>query len=615
MPHDYGPRDPKGHETLPTGAAEARADALAAGAARRARRRAQSGGSLSALQEGCAGRPSPLLTPLEPRDVPPALHALVLEESEWTRAALQAASRIGQAATPPFAGAVAWCLEPDRLIAFVRDAASLPAPFVAVGSQGATGLSTWSLERLPAETTGSVPPASLRAALVTLWERDGLRTLIDLVKVSSLAIDGPPVAVGAAFTDALLELVTRRWSDVEEVVLVGFGTVCERLGDVHRVDDVLAARRLLEASSPGTGRCIVVAPGLPHSGERTMLASLIAVVEQLPGTCLLCCDSSAPVRAVWHFAGRGEAQNVELRHRGSVVATIASPAPGAEQPAPGGQDFTLAGKPEHRRSRLGVVRPVRPVRPHHSAVWIGVLGPVRVTGTTADLSRRRVATELLVYLALHPEGAFGEGIAGALWPERRVTPQTLSNRLHEVRRVLGVTPQGRSRLTKETGRHVLAPDIHCDWTDFQALTEDGTDIDDWRRALSLVRGRPLEGLARGDWAVLEGFAAAIEAAILDTAVGLSESLLKGGDFLGAEWAARRGLVVAPWDERLYRQLMRAADLAGNRRGVDAALKALALALEIPGDPLRGVHPATAALYQRLVEQFDVSTRRFERPVS
>jgi hypothetical protein len=45
------------------------------------------------------------------------------------------------------------------------------------------------------------------------------------------------------------------------------------------------------------------------------------------------------------------------------------------------------------------------------------------------------------------------------------------------------------------------------------------------------------------------------------------------------------------------------------------LKALALALEIPGDPLRGVHPATAALYQRLVEQFDVSTRRFERPVS
>ena len=35
------------------------------------------------------------------------------------------------------------------------------------------------------------------------------------------------------------------------------------------------------------------------------------------------------------------------------------------------------------------------------------------------------------------------------------------------------------------------------------------------------------------------------------------------------------------------------------RGAEATLRHLALVLEIDGDPLRGVHPETAALYARL----------------
>jgi hypothetical protein len=33
--------------------------------------------------------------------------------------------------------------------------------------------------------------------------------------------------------------------------------------------------------------------------------------------------------------------------------------------------------------------------------------------------------------------------------------------------------------------------------------------------------------------------------------------------------------------------------------VDAALRSLAVALEIEGDPLFGIHPETSALYRRL----------------
>ena len=65
-------------------------------------------------------------------------------------------------------------------------------------------------------------------------------------------------------------------------------------------------------------------------------------------------------------------------------------------------------------------------------------------------------------------------------------------------------------------------------------------------------------------------------------------------------AAHQGLRAAPWDERLHRVLMRSADLAGNRAGVEATLRHLALVLEVEGDPLRHVHPETAALYARLV---------------
>ena len=115
----------------------------------------------------------------------------------------------------------------------------------------------------------------------------------------------------------------------------------------------------------------------------------------------------------------------------------------------------------------------------------------------------------------------------------------------------------------------------------------------------LVRGRPFSGLAKGEWTVLEGFSATIESRIVDVAIRLAEHLLELGDLFGAEWALRRGLTAAPWDERLYRLLMTVADAAGNRGGVESALRSLGQALDWGGDPLDVVHPETAALYRRL----------------
>ena len=94
--------------------------------------------------------------------------------------------------------------------------------------------------------------------------------------------------------------------------------------------------------------------------------------------------------------------------------------------------------------------------------------------------------------------------ATALWPERRVPVQTLANRLSETRRALGLAGDGRPRLRKMGRRHLIV-DAETDWDQFKDLSGAEQGPACWRKALALVRGRPLDGLDRGEWAQLEGF--------------------------------------------------------------------------------------------------------------
>jgi DNA-binding SARP family transcriptional activator len=232
-------------------------------------------------------------------------------------------------------------------------------------------------------------------------------------------------------------------------------------------------------------------------------------------------------------------------------------------------------------------------------VEVLLLGPVQIAGAAESLEGRPILKELVAYLSLHPEGATGDACAAVLWPDRRVPSQTLSNRLHEARRALGRDEAGSARLIRYGGRHILSCDVSTDWSRFVETTGKRSGPDDWRRALTLVRGRPFGTLTKGDWATIEGFSSLIEDRVVEVASRLATHLLHDGDHDGATWAVRRGLVVAPWDERLYRLLMVACDAAGNRGGVEAALRSLATALEWTGRPVDGVHPETAALYRRL----------------
>jgi hypothetical protein len=144
----------------------------------------------------------------------------------------------------------------------------------------------------------------------------------------------------------------------------------------------------------------------------------------------------------------------------------------------------------------------------------------------------------------------------------------------------------------------LASSVGTDWDRFLALSETDDPVQ-WRQALELVRGRPFEGLRSTDWAILDGTAPAIESAIVDLSGRFAGACLRSGDPRRAEWSARRGLLVSPYDERLYRMLLRAADAAGNPSGVEAVMAELVRVVADEIEPVESVHPSTLALYRSL----------------
>ena len=541
-----------------------------------------------------------------------------VEEPEWSRLLVELAAR----SLLPNEMPLAWRLGPDQATAFCEAGRDPPPPF----RPGPDGVS-WVVPRsaavidairVAAAGEGSPLGTAAEAGLVTLWEERGTRCLLDLLAARSLALDGPPIAVGFTIADLVVELASGRWARLQEVYVVGFGREIGGLRPVRFLPGAGEAVGLLRdrsARNEQRPRCFVVAPGTAGARAHRELRELLAIAEQLPRTGVVCCDTSIQARCTWHLSSHRHTLRLEVRRR-SRVSAILSPERWVEVRTPARAAAALA--PPAAGARLGHTLATateappgdRPSSGEAEGVEIRFLGPVQVIGSRENLERRQRLTELIVYVAFHPEGVTGEAIATALWPERRVTRQTVANRLHEARAALGATSDGHPRIHRVEGRHKVSSDVRSDWGAFCSLTRPGTGPSSWHRALSLVRGRPFDGLSQADWVTLEGAAVGIEAEIGEVAVQLGEHMLGHGDSVGAAWAARHGIAGAPWDERLYRLLMRAADASGNRGAVESALRWLAQLLAWDRAPLDAVHPATAALYRELTglpQEPDVTT--------
>jgi DNA-binding SARP family transcriptional activator len=243
-------------------------------------------------------------------------------------------------------------------------------------------------------------------------------------------------------------------------------------------------------------------------------------------------------------------------------------------------------------------------------IEVSVLGPVEIRGSALSF-RRAAAKALVVYLAMHRNGARNEVWGAALWADRPVASATLHSTVSVARRALGQSRCGTPHLTRRERRLCLADTVGTDLDHFISAAE-SADPDRWLAAMRLVRGRPFEGLCLSDWAVIDGTQAAIESIVSDVALKGMDHALGQGQAAQAEWIVRQGLRANPYDERLYRALLQAMEAKGDRIGLHSTMTELLRKAADAGGARPGMagrtrpagtpallHPRTVALYQRL----------------
>ena len=132
-------------------------------------------------------------------------------------------------------------LGPDEVTVHVPTSEAPPWPF-----QAGSLARSWALVRDP-DIVASLPVtpgmtlAARGAALVTVSEMHGRRTLVDLCALGSTILKGAPADVGVKIAEIAVELGTRRWSDLEHLVLVAFDQPMPRLQGASHAPDLATA--------------------------------------------------------------------------------------------------------------------------------------------------------------------------------------------------------------------------------------------------------------------------------------------------------------------------------------------------------------------------------------
>ena len=499
-------------------------------------------------------------------------------------------------------------------------------------------------------TKNAVPPAPL---LVSAGHGAEGLIMVNVESLGTLSVLGDPARCDGVVRALALELATSYWAGWFDLNVVGFGAELERFDRVVSVTDVpmlldrmhrrrLEGEELLRESgfrsysqartAASTIRWDPVAIICGPTVAEADVAELVDLASgSLVGMAVITSGTSGGGQHVLNLTETHRSpsleplgsvlspQQVELDELDEVTAlldtamnrqsVLVSEEPYLNLPVAVPQPIESDGSPdavggEHPLGRTGNVRGTqdRGIRDESKEyeVEVAVLGEIEIHGAAREFTRAW-SKELVVYLAMHPNGASNEAWATALWPDRLMAPSSLHSTASVARRALGQARSGADHLPRSHGRLALSGSVGTDWARFVAYAEIN-DARSWRTALELVRGRPFEGLRSSDWPILEGIGPAIEAAIVDLSGRLAGSCLATGNARGAEWAARRGLLVSPYDERLYRMLMRAADAGGNPAGVESVMSELVKLVANEIEPLESVHPSTMELYRSLTRR-------------
>ncbi len=484
------------------------------------------------------------------------------------------------------------------------------------------------------EELGASQPAPLPALCAIGTAMDGTELLIDLERDPVTFIEAPDEVRTEMLNAVAAAALTAPWSTHPRVVGVG---LTDRAG-LGLESQTTLADALAAVTSTRVGR------------DGNVLQLRLAEPESWEPTIVL--------SAVPPDAADAATLDALSRQRHSAVAVVCPPHPGIAsarrmQGTPGGEIAIDDSTPEASPSRLSdgdlgrigdlLVSATSFVEPERATgavnasvdlreeptesppvslemlrteldVVIKVLGEVeawRISPHSDDgriVVAKQRALEAIAYVALRQSSVDREDVQAALWPDGTNSAKTFSNAIWEARRVLGVDASGEDLLPDATeGRYTMSARVGTDYGLFCDLVAGAAELDPEQSATSLmealgfIRGEPFIGVGRS-YAWVGPHRGMIAVQVLDAAERLAELRLASGDWRGAEWAARQGVLAMPCDERMYRLLMRAAHLAGNTTGVHRAFNELCDAVADPdggAEPDDTVHPETVALLEQL----------------
>ncbi len=509
---------------------------------------------------------------------------------------------------------------------------SPPPPWTAVDNGQVWRLPLAAVARLDPDQAGAA--LAPYPGLVSIGTNETGRILVDLeVAHGLIAVRGPHRIVQAALAALAAELATNRWSDRMRITLVGFGRELTMLAP----DRVTAAETLEEALPALEARAAEVEHALASSGAESVLTGrsqgsqpdawaphyLIMAVPPTPQQrerLLALARTRHRMAAGYVVAGdvQGATWTWDVTEQGRLKAGVlgfdlhAQLLP-PQQYAALVELFRVATQP----SGVVMAAPVTDAAPaaqlipgSKMPVEISLLGQVAVHAPgVIEPDRVALATELVVYLAAHPDGVHPNVLTGAIWP-RGVTTEVRNATLSRVQEWLGADDLGRPSLaTDASGRMRLGAQVRVDWQVFRALAahaaharEAGQDEAAYlARALDLVRGQLLDGRDAGRyaWLATDDLEYEVTARVADSAHRLSELRLAAGDAQGAMDAARAGLRLAFNDELLWRDLLRGAAATGQQHVLRAVVGELSARVALD-EVLPRMAPETESLIDELL---------------
>jgi hypothetical protein len=400
-------------------------------------------------------------------------------------------------------------------ILLTKSTDSPAGPFEVTGSRAWTlrdDIGSQELEDRAARQSAPAP------ALVTVGRLGDADVLIDL-ETSPLTITGDPETARRVLWSITTELATSPWADDLQLLYIGEPPV-----GVAGLDRVEQFSTVAEAAEAVTARSTSTDGALSRSGHRDPWSARLAnhgdgwpptivviggdEAEDIPGASVVrVAEHAAPDARTLVVDDQGcrlEPLGLDLALPGlpedlikptqELIATALDDEPGPEIDLRVTVPAHYVAPPEVREA--DEITPAT-----EGAILVRILGPVVIDGAPA-VNRRRVK-ELIVYLALHPEGVTAEQITAALWPGDTPTRAAFNQTVTRARAALGDDPDGEPYIGYvQDSRYRPSRYLLCDAILLEQAVATSTASGDFLCST----GQPFAATPGFEWAYVEGHA-------------------------------------------------------------------------------------------------------------